>query len=341
VTADGEVLDPASGVRLPPISSDLRIDYTAFNFASPQKTWFRYRLEGFDRNWIDAGVRRQAIYTNLPPGRYQFHVSASNDSTTWSEDSTSWDFSIGPRFHQTAWFSIVCGGAVIGCVWLAWRRHLIRMKRHLSLVFDERTRMAREIHDTLLQSLVGVALQFDVIGRKLESSPALAKDQLWRVRDEVEEYIREARQSIWDLRSPTLQTWDLASALRRACQSAAAANGARCEFGVSGEPRRYPVRVEEQLLRIAQEALTNAARHAHADFVRMNLCYASSSVLLRISDDGRGFDQDERPPGDFGGHWGLLDMKERAQQIGGRFTLTTRPGAGTVVETLVPYAARG
>lgn len=338
-TVNGRVLSPAPNLRFPPGSSEFRIDYTSLGFAAPSKTRFRYKLDGFEPDWVEAGSRRQAIYPNLPPANYHFRVSAATLGGDWADSPGVWEFSVAPRFYQTSWFALVCLGSTIVLLCFAWRHRMNTVKRQVTLVFEERTRMAREIHDTLLQSLVGVALQFDIIGRKLDASPAVAKEHLVRVRDEVEQYIRETRQSIWDLRSPTLQTRDLAAALQHACANLAADHAVQCEFDLAGTTRRYPLRIEEQLMRIGLEALTNAVRHSGAQKIRLNLTYSASSVALGVTDDGCGFDP-VAPPNGNGNHWGLADMRERARQIGARFNLVSEPGGGTTIEAFIPYAAR-
>jgi signal transduction histidine kinase/ligand-binding sensor domain-containing protein len=334
ITVNGRETEPLLDASLPPLTSELRIDYTALSFASPQKTRFRYRLHGFDRDWVDVGERRQAIYTNLPPGRYRFSVLANDGGREWAATSADWTFSIQPRFYQTTWFVLLCVSAAVSVVWLSWRWRMRQVRMQFSLVSAERTRMAREIHDTLLQSLVGVALKFDVIAQGVERSPEAAKQQLRSLRDDVQVYIREARQSIWDLRSPTLQSSDLIKALRETCESLGARNGSRCELQVAGTPRRAGLRTEEQILRIAREAVMNAVRHGHAGRITVSLRYSDASIGLMVSDDGCGFEVDHRET--TGGHWGLLDMRERASESGGRLSVESQPGAGTRVEAILP-----
>jgi len=335
ITVNGRESEPVVDASLPPLTSELRIDYTALSFASPQKTRFRYRLHGFDRDWVDVGERRQAIYTNLPPGRYRFSVLANDGGREWAATSADWTFSIQPRFYQTTWFLLLCISAAVSVVWLSWQWRMRQVRMQFSLVSAERTRMAREIHDTLLQSLVGVALKFDVIAQGVERSPEAAKQQLRSLRDDVQLYIREARQSIWDLRSPTLQSSDLIKALRETCESLGGRNGSRCDLQVIGTPRRAGLRTEEQILRIAREAVMNAVRHGHAGRISVNLRYSDSSIALIVADDGCGFEVDRRETPS-GGHWGLLDMRERASKSGGRFSVESRPGAGTRVEAVLP-----
>jgi signal transduction histidine kinase len=248
---------------LPPRTARLEIDYTVLNLTSPLKTRFRYRLEGFDADWIDADTRRQAFYTNLSPGQYRFRVVANNDEGTWAEPGAVWAFTIRPMFYETSWFVGASLASIVLAVLAAWRIRTRQLRKQFSLLLGERARLSREIHDTLLQSLVGVALQFDVIANDPHATPASTKARLVRMRKEVEEYIREARQSIWDLRSPKLQRLDLPAALREAGERAAG-DVLGFTFTVRGTPHRCAANIEEQLLRIGQEAVMNASRHAHA-----------------------------------------------------------------------------
>ena len=334
VTANGERSGPAAGSHLPPRVDNLHITYTALNFAAPQRIRFRYFLDGFDSDWVDAGSRREATYTNLPPGSYKFRMSASNKGGDWQETEAVWPFVVEPRFYQTVWFLLACVATIILAMYAAWQWRLRQVRVRFAIVHGERTRLAREIHDTLLQSLLGVALHFDVIAQKLDSSPAIAKQHLLRVRDEVEQYIREARQSIWNLRSPMLQSHDLAHAIRKTCEGMATTKDVLFDFAVTGSPVRIDVKVEEHLFRICHEAVTNAIRHADAAHIRVELQYTDASVTLRVSDDGCGFDA----ASSFDNRWGLIDMKERAEKIGARFSVTSAPGQGTSVEAEVPVS---
>ena len=307
--------------------------------ASRQKTRFRHRLEGFDADWIDAGTRTEAFYTNLPPRQYQFQVIASNDDGTWTEPAAVWDFSMAPMFYQTTWFAVLCVAAAVGAVAGLWHLHVRQVRQRFALLLGERTRLSREIHDTLLQSLVGVALQLDVIANDLEASAPPAREQFVRMRKNVEEYIREARQSIWDLRSLKLGGTDLAATLREAGENATSGIPVAFQLTVQGTPRRFPAKVEEQLLRIGQEAILNAVRHAQPKEVCVELQYNDDSLVLRVLDDGRGFNP-EHVVAEADGHYGLVSMKERAQEIGGGFTISSRIGRGTEVQAVVPISAQ-
>ncbi|HUR35611.1 MAG TPA: two-component regulator propeller domain-containing protein [Vicinamibacterales bacterium] len=323
------------GNELKPGTSKLEISYTAPELTSPLKTRFRYRLEGFDNDWVDAGTRREALYTNLPPREYTFRVSVSQDDGRWSETEATWAFVLHPRFYQTWWFYAVVVVSLAGLLWGAWQVRVRQLRRHFSLVLGERVRLSRELHDTLLQSLVGVALEFDAVSKSLESSPATARDRVIKIREQVEEYIREARRSIWSLRSPALETGDLIDALRDTATRATAGHAIEFVFEQSGERRRLSSNIEHQLLRIGQEALFNAVRHSGAATITMRLHYQPDSITLTIADNGRGFEVARGLEGTTD-HYGLTTMRERAQQAGGCLTLTSEPGRGTVVEARVP-----
>jgi signal transduction histidine kinase len=203
------------------------------------------------------------------------------------------------------------------------------------MVLGERVRLSRELHDTLLQSLVGVALEFDAVSKTLETSPATARQRVIRIREQVEEYIREARRSIWSLRSPALETGDLMEALRDSARRAAAGEAVSWSFEQSGERRRVSSNVEHQLLRIGQEALLNASRHSGASKIDVGLRYETDSVVLTIADNGHGFNTDRSQEGTTD-HYGLTTMRERAEQAGGQLTISSAPGRGTTVEAVVP-----
>ena len=334
--ANEAALTPTSDGVLAPRTTRLEIDYTVLNLTSPLKTRFRYRLDGVDTDWVDADTRRQAFYTNLSPGQYRFRVVANNDEGTWAAPGAVWAFTIQPMFYQTTWFLTLSLASIVLAVFGAWQMHTRQLRRQFAILLGERTRLSREIHDTLLQSMVGVTLQFDAIANDMDASPAFTKARLVRMRKEVEEYIREARQSIWDLRSPKLQHLGLPAALREAGERVAA-DSVHFTFELHGTPHRCVAHVEEQLLRIGQEAVMNASRHAQAHQVRMELAYGKAAVTLAVSDDGVGFKADQAANGS-NGHYGLTSMKERAESLGGAFTIISGEGAGTRVETIVPLS---
>jgi signal transduction histidine kinase len=332
---DGLAVDvDARPSRLSPGVSALQIKYTAFHFAAPETVRFRYRLDGFDANWVAAGTKRDAFYMNLPPRDYRFRVAAGDAERGWTGSEAVWAFTIAPHFYQTWWFAASAAVAVAGIFILVWQGRAHQVRRRFAIVLAERVRLSREIHDTLLQSLVGVSLQFEAVARMLEpASPA--RERLIDLRNQVEAYIREARQSIWNLRSPTLQTHDLEAALRDAGARAVAGSSIALAVDVSGEPRRESLDVDEQLLRVGQEAILNAVRHAYPRRIAVDLRYERESIVLRVSDDGRGLDPiaAERDPA---GHYGLLGLKERAERVGGSCSIEAVEGRGTLVQVVVP-----
>lgn len=338
VLADGRRVGATARTLLAPGTARVEIHYTTPSLTAPLKTRFRYRVEGFDADWVDADTQREAAYTNLRPGQYRFHVVASNSDGTWPDAGTVLDFSIQPQFYQRTWFSVACLGVLIVVLAGAWRFRLRQVRWQFSLLLQERARLSREIHDTLLQSLVGVALQCDAMANDFDSPAAPKKEQFVRLRKNVEEYIREARQSIWDLRSPKLQGCDLGAALRDAGEHATAGQHVGFELTVNGTPHRCCAKVEDQLLRIGQEAVFNAVRHARASQIRVELEYSDAAVFLRVSDDGRGFDP-EHPATEAEGHYGLVTMKERAESVGGCFKVARHVGGGTEIETIVPTSS--
>ena len=320
---------------LPAGTTRVQIRYTALSLSSSDRIRFRYRLEGIDTAWVDAGTRRTAFYTNLSPGTYQFQVDASGEDGSWQAAPVAWSFSVEPAFYQTRWFTALVVAAGLLVVWGAWRVRLGLVRQQFSLALAERARLSREIHDTLLQSLVGVALQFDAIAENLDSASGTAKEQLLRVRRQVEAYVRDARQSISDLRSPLLEATDLATVLREFGKRAVSDTRIRFVSSVLGTPREYSPKIDNELLRIGQEAITNAVRHSGASQIALELRFDHAAVTLRVSDDGRGFDV-SCPDTEPNKHYGMTTMRERAEELGGRLSVVSTRDRGTVVEAIVP-----
>ena len=326
---------PVAGTDLAGNTSKIQIDFTAPELTSPLKTRFRYRLEGVDQDWVDAGTRREALYTGLGPGDFRFRVSVSQDDGSWSETEATYAFTLHPQFYQTWWFAMIVGATIAALVWSAWQVRIRQLRRQFALVLGERVRLSRELHDTLLQSLVGVALEFDAVSRSLEGSQSAVRDRVIKIREQVEEYIREARRSIWSLRSPALETGDLIEALRDSATRATAGQPVTFSFEQTGVRRRLPSNIEHQLLRIGQEAMLNAVRHSGATTITMHLRFDEDAVELTVTDDGRGFDSSLGTEGTTD-HYGLTTMRERAEQAGGRLLTTSTPGHGTRISARVP-----
>lgn len=344
IIADRRAMDTTSGpngVGLPPLLRDLQIDYTALNLGTPEKSVFRYKLEGWDRDWQEAGNRRQAFYSNLSPGNYRFRVSASNNNGVWTEAGTFLDFSIAPAYYQTIWFRLSCAITLVALAIALYQLRLRQVARQFNIRMEERvnerTRIARELHDTLLQSLAGVSLQLDGISKQAAKAPEKTVSLIAHVREQVDFCFREARIKVWNLRSTALDGIGLEVALHEFVERVGTLMSARCSFKVSGKPLPYPPEVEEELLHIAQEATNNANRHAQASEIQIALEYDVAALTLSISDDGKGFDFEsgfQKP-----GHWGLKNMQERAAQVRGTCKITTAMEQGTQVEVRVPLSS--
>ena len=337
VIANGQPLEAVQNMALPARTVRLEVDYAMPTLTSPLKTRFRYRLEGFDNDWVFAGTRRQAYYTGLRPGNYRFHVVAGNSEGDWAEPGAVLTLSVQPVFYQTTWFLIASAVAFVAALGTAWRLRLAHLRKQFSMILGERVRLSREIHDTLLQSLVGVALQCDALANDLTSLAPAAKEQFYRLRRDVEDHVREARQAIWNLRSPILDRRDLVTALRFVGQQAIGGSAIDLDVVVQGQPRPCSEQVEGQLLRIGQEAVINAVRHSSATHIRIEVDYRQDTVVMRVADDGRGFAPEHVVP-DADRHYGLVSMRERAETVGGRLQILSRIGHGTTVETSVSLA---
>lgn len=334
VKADDRPVPLVPGAALPPGTSRLLFEYTALNLTSPLKERFQYRLEGIDADWVMAGTRREAFYPNLRAGTYRFQVARLADDDVASASTATWEFSIRPMYYETWWFIGGCFGVAALIGWTAWRIRLRQLRRQFAVVFAERARMSRELHDTLLQDLVGVALHFDVLASSLGGSLGAATGQIVRLRRYLERSIQEARHAIWDLRSANLEEADLPTVLQELGERTFDDNPAQFKMIVAGTPRHCAPATKQHLLRIAREALGNAARHAQATLVHLTLEYRTDLVLLRISDDGCGCQASECS-GERLGHYGFQIMKERAEQAQGQFRIDTGPGKGTQIEVAV------
>ena len=326
------------GLMLPPLTRDLQIDYTAFSFAAPEQVRFRYKLEGYDSDWSAPSSLRQAQYTNLAPRHYRFRVLAANNDGVWNEVGASIEFGIQPTFYQTNWFRWSCLAAFGVLLWVSYQLRVRHVAAQISLRFEERlserTRISRELHDTLLQNITGFALQLGGLSKTV-TAPESAKERLLDLRRQAEAWLREARESVWDLRSPVSEGQDFLEAMRIVGQQLTAGKQARFHIAVSGAGREAPVKLQENLLRIVQEATRNAIQHGGARQIDVRISYRSpDGIRLQICDDGCGFNLEEASQKL--GHWGLATMRERAERVGADLKITSAPGRGAEIEVVVP-----
>ncbi len=350
ITADRKTYDPASygreRVPLPARIRDLQIEYTALSLVAREKVRFRYKLEGWDRDWQDAGNRRQAFYTNLPPRKYRFRVSACNNSGVWNEAGTFLDFSVDPAYYQTTWFRLSCVAAFLALLWVLYQLRLRQLAREfnagLEARVNERTRIARELHDSLLQGFQGLMFRLQAVRDLLPGRASEAMQSLDVALERGDKAIAEGRDTVSDLREPIMGDNDIAQALTALGKELAlqSGNGATpcVRVLLEGKQRELNPMLRDEIYRIAREALRNAFRHAKAEKIEAEITYSDSEFLLHVRDDGDGIDPEVANQGVRAGHWGLPGMRERAKSFGGKLEVWSEHGAGTEIELSVPGA---
>ena len=330
--------DEKASLPLPALVRDLEIDYTVLSLVAPEKNRFRYKLEGYDGDWIDAGNRRQAFYTNLSPSDYRFRVAASNNSGVWNEAGASFDFSIAPAYYQTTWFRALCAAAFLGLFWALYRYRLHEIAREFNARLEERvnerTRIAGELHDTLLQSFHGLMFRFQAARNIVLRRPDEAVQALDAALERTEQAIAEGRNAIQGLRSSTTVSNELAQAVT-ALGEELASDSARFHVVVQGPPQDLHPILRDEVYAITREAVRNAFRHAQARHIEVEITYNESSFQLRIRDDGKGMDAGIVAEGR-AGHYGVPGMRERAKRIGGKLDVWTGTGTGTEIELSIP-----
>jgi signal transduction histidine kinase/ligand-binding sensor domain-containing protein len=342
IVADGTVHEARTQLRLPPLRRDLRIDYTALSFTAPEQVRFRYRLEGRDTGWQDAGNRRQAFYTDLAPGHYTFRVIAANDSEVWNETGDALAFTVEPAWWQSIPFRITCLLVVLLLGYGLYRLRITQMARRLSISFDarvnERLHIARDLHDTLLQSFQGHVLRLQTA---LQLWPnADARRILEEGIDQASDAITEGRNAVQGLRAAAIESSDLAEAVRALGQVLAtdpSLPAAKFGVEVQGRPLTLHPVVRDDVFRIVGEALRNAFRHAEPKHVEVDIRYDDRELSVLVRDDGKGIDRSVVRRGREG-HFGLHGMRERARLIGGKLSFRSRREAGTEVALIVPAA---
>jgi signal transduction histidine kinase/ligand-binding sensor domain-containing protein len=330
-----------SSLHLPARTRDVQIDYSALSLAAPEKVHFKYMLEGQDWDWKEVINERQAQYTNLPPRHYRFRVIASNNSGVWNEQGDTLEFSVAPAYYQTAWFRALC---VAGVMALFGALYLLRVRR-LHHEFDmtlearvgERTRIARDLHDTLLQSFHGLVFRFQAARNMLPNRPEEATQALDGALIRAEQALEESRHSIQGLRPSLSAENDLDRMLITTGQELASSNHAedgspRFEVIVEGERRSLLPMIKDEIARIAQELLRNAFRHARAHEIEVEIRYESDVFRLIVRDDGKGMDPQILKDGGRAGHWGLPGVQERARGIGSRLEFWSEAGVGVGTE---------
>jgi signal transduction histidine kinase len=338
LVANGAVRDVTKPIRLRPLTRDVEIDYTALSFAEPRNVRFRYKLEGFDSEWRDVGARRQAFYTNLHPRAYRFRVLACNNDGAWNESGAVLDFTLLPAFYQTQWFPLLCALVLIILAWGAYRLRVWQVTTHAQDLFEEqlkeRKRIALELHDSLIQDVMGISLQIEVTDELLPADFP-AKQSLARALRLCKSALDAGRRALNDLSTASLTAADLVKSFSELTNELTRDDGTKIDVIVEGREHPLNVTMGNDVLQVGRQAITNALQHAHARKIHVLLSYGERHLQLRIQDNGRGINEEtlhlRRP-----GHYGIAGMKERAERLGGSISIRSRVGKGTEVTLSVP-----
>jgi signal transduction histidine kinase/ligand-binding sensor domain-containing protein len=345
---NGQREDAAGIGNLSPGQKNLEFNYTGLSFVAPTRLTFRYMLEGYDKNWIDAGTRRQAFYTNLPPGTFTFRVTSCNVADDLcNQTGSAVEFTLAPRYYQRAWFWPLMLALAALAGWLMYQIRIRRLRERYDLIVAERSRIARELHDTLIQGFSGITMAMQALAARLRPSEERAR--LQDIIQDAATCLRETRRSVAGLRGARAEAASgLAASIAQATRQITETKNVRLKLKLGPEPPNLPPEFEYNLLRIATEAVTNAVKHSGARTIEVTLSMtrpggpassalepASGAIFLSVADDGAGCESSEnghlKP-----GHYGLIGMKERAAQIGAEFSFDSAPGRGTVIKVLAP-----
>ena len=343
VISNGKAYAGSRPLTLPARTENLEIDYTALSLDIPERVLFRYKLDGVDNDWQNVGTRREAYYTKLRPGDYKFHVMACNNDGVWNQAGATLDLSVSPAWFQTTWFLALCVACGVFLVSALYRLRVRQVAAGINARFNERlaerTRIAQELHDTLLQGFLSASMQVH-IAKDCLPEDSEAKPILTRAVELISQVIDEGRNAVRGLRSSNSASLDLEQAFARIEREFDLPSGVErteVEFRVITEGQQRPLHplLRDEVYRIGREALINAFRHARAKRIEATLRYSSNQLRLMVRDDGCGIDQGVLRAGREG-HWGLSGMRERAERIGARLHVFSSPGAGTEVELSVP-----
>ena len=348
IVVDDKPYEIRPGMRLPAKVREVTIDYTALSLVAPEKVHFKYKLEGQDRDWKEVINDREAQYTNLAPRNYRFRVIACNNSGVWNETGDTLEFFIAPAYYQTAWFYASCVAAFLAMLWGLYRLRLYQVRREFNAQLDgrvdERMRVARELHDTLLQSFQASLIQMQAARNVLTRRPEKAEQSLDKAITTAAGAVAEGRDAIQNLRAQPAGEGDLAQLLTAAGQELAHSDEAPenppvFRLTVEGERRDLKPLLQDEVYRIARELLRNAYRRAQAGRIEVEIRYESRHLRVHVRDDGKGIDAEILKAGGRTGHWGLPGMRERANQFGGKLEFWSEAGAGTEAVLTVPAAA--
>jgi signal transduction histidine kinase len=338
IVVDGKTYEPQAGLRLPIKPHDVQISYTALSLSIPERVQFRYRLHA-GAPWQDAGTRRTAYFTDLDPGNYTFRVSASNNDGVWNETGAAIEFTIPPAFYQTRGFYVLCVLVCLAVLTVAYRVRVrqvaAQVRGRLEERLAERERIARDLHDTLLQGMQGLIWRFQAASDRIPPGEP-ARQLMEQSLDRADKLLEESRDKVKDLRPAASDAADLAQALAAEGEQFAKLHSATFAVSVQGVPRDLHPIVREEGFLIGREAMANAFRHAGAATIETEVTYGDGALHIRIRDDGRGISEAVLDAGGRPGHFGLLGMRERAKKLGAHLEVWSKPGAGTEIDLRVP-----
>ncbi|WP_202843441.1 sensor histidine kinase [Luteimonas saliphila] len=346
VSSSRIVFEGDDGGAFPSGERNIQIAYTATSLSAPERVQFRYRIDGIDEDWRHAGSRREAFYTNLGPGEYTFRVIASNNDGLWNDQGATVTFRIRPTFFESGWFLLACVAMIAIGFCIAYVLHMrqlaIRMKTRLEERHFERERIARELHDTLLQSMQGLILGLHALAHGDQSLSSI-RQRIKEMTDRMESVLVQGRDRVQGLRAVSRDSSEISKALA-AAGSESCISSANLEVSYAGRPRKLLPLVRDELFHVGREALLNADRHSEARTIRVTVEYGRKDLRLLVADDGVGIDDEILARGYRVGHWGMSGMRERVDRIGGTLEVRSERGNGTLLRVVVParraYAAR-
>lgn len=338
ISSDGNQASLDGPIQIGPHPQRISVTYEAVSLAVPYRVRYRYKLQGFDHAWSDPTDARQVVYTNLGPGTYRFGILASKGDGQWNGSEDAASFVIQPTISEAWWFRLSCGISAAGLLWLLYlyRLKLVteRIQGRLDARLEERERIARELHDTLLQGFQGLMLRIQAVLKTLPAHET-PHQVLEQVLDRADQVLLEGRERVKDLRQDGMTGDALSEVVLRCGQELGEDSSVAFDVAVIGFPQALDAAVFNEVTHIAREALFNCFQHAKASKIEAEIAYSNAAFSLRIIDDGIGIDESLVHKGR-AGHWGLAGMRERAQKVGGRFNIWTSPGKGTEIDLTIP-----
>lgn len=334
VLADGHDI-PGHSISLAPDNSKLEIHYSVIQLSSQERVRFRYRLEGFDKNWTEASSRRVAYYTNVPPGHYTFRVVAFEMNSPQQVSEASLEMTQRPHFYRTWWFLTCCIFLLAGSVWGGHRVRMSAAHARFQAVLAERSRLAREMHDTLIQGCAGVSALLEAHSSLDDSEPQAKESLLSYARTQLRTSINEAREAVWNLRNTNGRATSIGPMLSNMAQQMTTEFGVPVEYRFSGKPFDLNQSAAHELLMVIREALHNAIHHARPDSIQVTVTFGKGDLYACVRDDGRGFEP-ATSSGSGNGHYGLVGMQERVKRIGGTLNIKSISGEGTELIMRIP-----